>query len=350
MSSAPPVYPNEVVLTTLESDEIRALIRKCPAGSIRTLAVRAMEQGVPPTLEDASQLISRLSTDTVPNWSERALAAWLLGLAAYEPADRDAVAEWLSETVRDRVPFDGKGRSRLAAQRTVMLVLISIAATALASRSISMGGLVSSLLWRAVGCYIPCALATNAQCDKRMNIIRVQALRSLRRLRSPRGAMASLEAMYDGTRLRARGENAQVAVQAAFAAQASLPAFAASRVGFISGHHCSLLGRVVRSGSVELSLGALQVMGEMGDASCLQPLNWVAAKRREPELKEAAREAIGRLTERLERERMAKTLLRPTEAPADISSLLRPAAGSSVDTTSLVRPVEEQEIDAVSEG
>lgn len=97
-------------------------------------------------------------------------------------------------------------------------------------------------------------------------------------------------------------------------------------------------------GPPEFALAAIGALTRIGDTSCRGRVARLAAgkgiARRNATLRQAALEAIGKLDATLDKERLAETLLRAADAPAD-ATLLRPAGSPAAgDETMLLRPAD----------
>jgi len=103
----------------------------------------------------------------------------------------------------------------------------------------------------------------------------------------------------------------------------------------------------------ELRLAILHSFRYIGDARAMRVVEKLAASRStvpdDVTLRDAARECLPYMRERLERAKSNAALLRPASAPDD--TLLRPASATASDAATLVRAADaEQAVSAVTDG
>jgi hypothetical protein len=87
-------------------------------------------------------------------------------------------------------------------------------------------------------------------------------------------------------------------------------------------------------------IDALSAIAEVGDNRVVETVTrlatWDTVNAREERIHKAARKSLATLTARLEKEKLAKRLLRPSEQPEAEQSLLRPAKGSENEDAELL--------------
>jgi hypothetical protein len=132
------------------------------------------------------------------------------------------------------------------------------------------------------------------------------------------------------------------------ALKALLPGLQASDARYITSEQMDALVSLLNSASAvladkELARQVINAMEQVGDKRALEPMERLAGLWQDPQTQRAAQECLPFLRARIEEQKLAETLLRPSSAEnVKPETLLRPAAADIVSEgqAQLLRPVE----------
>jgi HEAT repeat protein len=279
-----------------ENDPIRKAVERAMAG-----------MDVP---DEALADLCRAAADMKPSWIRSLNAAWALGRLRMGSEARDDAARALIECLR--------------------------------TRKWALTGCTGAC---AVGCLLNSTLAAPILgymlvCDGRKNAVRAQAACSL-------GLLGCVEAVGD-LALAMLDRNRPGCADVRDAARAALlhllPMIGPEHYGALPTHTEAALVRLAESQQAGLQVPAIQALGHIGGSASVAVVTNLTREHHAKRVREAAAEALPRITARATRERDAARLLRPASAPGAAEDvLLRPVeAPPAGDVELLLRPAFEE--------
>lgn len=330
----PPQRPGSDLPSNISVEEMKRIYGLLDRGrthsDLRAIAEQ-MLTGEGHRLSSLQPLIKPLIRPARHPWRERQVAAWILGRASLEPAQRDFAVNALIEVVEGKLEPEVQDRIKVSLTWALLPSLFMIPMLLAGSTEGGAVEFVGPLISMYFIVFFPLMLALARIRDRRgSNQICAEALNSLGRLQAtqslPQVAAAAVFGSRNGRRRKVR-RIIQYAAQSALLP--ILVTLTPEHYGQIPSETLVHLGRLLRESDERLVVAILNAFAHVGNNLALQEVERLASGQgrasRSPRIQEAAQYALPHIQTRIARQNEPRTLLRGSAIPqTPQEQLLRP--------------------------